>query len=57
MKKLEIYKENDLLMSTLINDYDINTYVNSVDIATKIGEIEITYNIPLNKGYKIVVEI
>lgn len=57
MKEIEIYNENKLIMSTLVNDYDINTYVNSVDIATKIGDIEITYSIPVNKGYKISVKI
>lgn len=57
MKEIEIYKENDLVMSTLATDYDISTYGNSVDVVTKIGDIEITYSIPVNKGYKVSVKI
>ena len=57
MKKIEIYKEDKLVLVTVVTDYDINTYINSFDIICKIEEIEVTYTIPLNKGYKIVAEI
>ena len=57
MKKIEIYKEDELQLSTIVNDYEINTYTNSFDVVCKIEEIEITYSIPLNKGYKIIAEI
>ena len=56
MKKIEIYKENELQLSAVVTDYEINTYVNSFEIVCKIEEIEITYSIPLNKGYKIIAE-
>lgn len=59
MKKIEIYKEDRIQISTVVDDdgYSINTYTNSFDISCKIGEIEITYSIPLNEGYRIIVEI
>lgn len=57
MKKIEIYKEDELQLSTIVTDYEINTYTNSFDVVCKIEEIEITYVIPLNKGYKIIAEI
>ena len=57
MKKIEIYKEDELQISTIVTDYEINTYTNSFDFICKIGEIEITYSVPLNKGYKIIVEV
>lgn len=57
MKKIEIHKEDKLLLVTVVTDYEINTYTNSFEVVCKNEEIEITYNIPLNKGYKIVVEI
>ncbi len=57
MKKIEIYREDKLLLVTVVTDYEINTYVNSFDIICKIEEIEVTYTIPLNKGYKIVADV
>jgi hypothetical protein len=57
MKKIEIYKENELQLSAIVTEYEINTYVNSFEIVCKIEEIEITYSIPLNKGYKIIAEV
>lgn len=57
MKKIEIYKENELQLSAVVTDYEINTYTNSFEIVCKIEEIQITYNIPFNKGYKIIAEI
>jgi hypothetical protein len=57
MKKIEIYKENELQLSAAVTEYEINTYVNSFEIVCKIEEIEITYSIPLNKGYKIIAEV
>lgn len=57
MKKIEIYKEDKLLLVTVVTDYEINTYINSFDIICKNEDIEITYNIPLNKGYKIVADV
>ena len=57
MKKIEIYKKDELQISTCVTDYEINTYTNSFDVVCKIEEIEITYTIPLNKGYKIIAEI
>ena len=57
MKKIEIYKEDKLQVTTFVNDYEINTYTNSFDVVCKIEEIELTYSIPLNKGYKIIAEI
>jgi len=57
MKKIEIHKGDKLLLVTVVTDYEINTYVNSFDIICKNEDIEITYNIPLNKGYKIVADV
>ena len=57
MKKIEIYKKDELQLSAVVTDYDINTYTNSFEIVCKIEEIEITYSIPLNKGYKIIAEV
>lgn len=57
MKKIEIYKDDKLLLLKLVNDYEINTYTNSFEIACRIEEMEITYTIPLNKGYKITVQV
>ena len=57
MKKIEIYKDDKLQLSTIVTDYEINTYTNSFEVVCKIEEIEITYNVPLNKGYKIIAEI
>lgn len=57
MKKIEIYKEDELQISIVVTDYEFNTYTNSFDVVCKSGDIEITYCIPINKGYKIIVEI
>ena len=57
MKKIEIYKEDKLQLSTVVTDYEIDTYTNSFEVVCKIEEIEITYSIPLNKGYKIIAEV
>ena len=57
MKKIEIHKGDKLLLVTVVTDYEINTYVNSFDIICKNEDIEITYNIPLNKDYKIVADV
>lgn len=56
MKKIQIYKES-LQTSIIVDEYDICTYINSFEIICKIGDIEITYNIPLNKDYKIIIEV
>ena len=56
MKKIQIYKES-LQISVIVDEYEIITYVNSFDIICKIGDIEITYSIPLNKDYKIMIEV
>ena len=57
MKKIEIYKDDELKLSTVVTNYEINTYTNSFEVVCKSGEIEITYNVPLHKGYKIIAEI
>ncbi len=57
MKKIEIYKDDELQLSTVVTDYEINTYTNSFEVVCKIEEIQITYSIPFNKGYKIIAEI
>lgn len=57
MKKIEIYKEDELKISILVNDCEIYTYINSIDITCKIDDVETSYSIPLNKGYKIVFEV
>ncbi len=57
MKKIEIHKEDKLLLVTFVTDYEINTYTNSFEIVCKNNGIEITYNIPLNEGYNVVVDI
>ena len=57
MKKIEIYKDDKLQLSTIVTDYEINTYTNSFEVVCKIEEIEITYNVPLNKGYKIIADV
>ena len=57
MKKIEIYKEDELKLSTVVTDYEINTYTNSFEVVCKIEEIQITYTIPLNKGYKIIADV
>lgn len=57
MKKIEIYKKEELQLCSVVNDYEINTYTNSIEVVCKIEEIEITYSVPLNKGYKIVVDV
>lgn len=57
MKKIEIYKNDELQLSTVVTDYQIDTYTNSLEVICKIEEIEITHVIPLNKGYKIVAEV
>ena len=57
MKKIEIYKDDELQLSTFVANYEINTYTNSFEFVCKIEEIEITYSVPLNKGYKITAEV
>lgn len=57
MKKIKIYKDNKIILSLIVNDYEIDSYSNSVDIICNINEIETTYSIPLNKGYKLFVEL
>lgn len=39
MKKIEIYKEDELSLSTVITDYEINTYTNSFEVVYKINDI------------------
>ncbi len=57
MKRIEIYKEDKLMISMPVDKYDITTYNSSFDIACKIDDIEITYSLPINKGYKIAIEL
>ena len=57
MKKIEIYKDDELQLSTIVTDYDITIYTNSFEVVCKIEEIEITYSVPLNKGYKIIADV
>ena len=57
MKKIEIYKNDELLVSTEANDYEIERYTESLEIKCEYEEIDVSYTIPLNKGYKLVVEI
>ena len=57
MKKLEIYKEDELQLSILVADYEIVSYINSLEVTCKIEELEANYTIPVNKGYKIVAEV
>lgn len=57
MKRVEIYKDDNLLLSLLVDKYEINTYTDSVEIITKICDMDITYAIVKNKGYKISVKI
>lgn len=56
-KKFEIYLNDEIILSVLVEDYEINTFTNSFDVECTIKEIKITYSIPLNKGYKIVADI
>lgn len=57
MKKIEIYFKEELILSTLVEDYQIDTYTNTIEFHSKIKEIEITYSIPVNKEYRIVADI
>lgn len=57
MKKLEIYKNDSLMLSLLVEKYEIITYEGSVDVITKCEDVDITYSISKNKDYKIIVEI
>ena len=57
MKKFEIYLNDELILSTLVEKYDITIYTNSFDIECTIKELKITYSLPLNKGYKIIADI
>lgn len=57
MKKIEIYKNDELIVSTNANDYDIESYSSSFEIKCEYEELSVTYTIPLNKGYKLVIEI
>lgn len=57
MKRIEIYKEDDLKLSILVNDFNITTYINSIEISCKIDDIDTTYTIPFNKGYKVIFEV
>lgn len=57
MKKVEIFKEDELKLSILVNEYDITIYTNSFEVTCKVDDIETSYSIPLNKGYKIVAEV
>lgn len=57
MKKIEIYFKNELILSTLVDDYQIDTYTNTIEFHSKIKEIEVTYSIPVNKEYRIVADI
>lgn len=57
MKRVEIFKEDELKLSILVNEYDITIYTNSFEVTCKVDDIETSYSIPLNKGYKIVAEV
>lgn len=57
MKKFEIYLNDELILSILVEKYDITNYTNSIDIECTIKELKITYSLPLNKGYKIIADI
>ena len=56
-RNLKIYLNDEIVMAILVDDYDINTYTNSMEITCHIEGIEATYNIPLNKGYRVVADI
>ena len=57
MKKIEIYLNDDLILSILVEDYEVNTYTNAFEIECTIKELKTTYSMPLNKGYRIVADI
>lgn len=57
MKKIEIYKKDALTLVIIVDSYEINTYTNSFELVCKHGDIDITYNIPLDEGYRVTVEI
>lgn len=56
MKKIELYKDDEILLTLETADYEINTYTNSFEIVCHDG-YDRTYSIPLNKGYKITIDI
>lgn len=57
MKKIEIYLKDELILSILVEKYEITQYTSSVDIEYVTKEVKATYSIPLNKGYRIVADI
>jgi len=57
MKRIEIYLKEELILSILVEDYEINTYTNAFEIECHIKEVSTTYSIPLNKGYRIVADV
>ena len=57
MKKLEIYFKDELILATVVEDYNLDTYTNALELHCKFKEVEVTYSIPVNKGYKIIADI
>jgi len=57
MKKIEIYFKDEIILSTLVEDYNLDTYTNALELHCKFKEIEVTYSIPVNKEYRIVADI
>lgn len=57
MKKIEIFKKEELTLLIFVDSYEINTYTNSFELVCKYGDIDITYNIPLDSGYRVTVEV
>ena len=45
MKKIEIYFKDELILSILVEDYQIDTYTNTIEFHSKIKEIEIPVEI------------
>ena len=56
MKKIEIYLKDEIVLSIHVEDYEISTYTNAIEISCHVGKIESTYSVPLNEGYKLIVE-
>ena len=57
MKKIEIYLNDELVLTMLVDDYEMDSYSDTIDIRCKIKGLEIAYSLPINKGYKIVADI
>lgn len=57
MKKIEIYKEDELKLSMLVDGYTMTSCNNSVNITYKVDDVEASWSIPFNKGYKLMIDL